>query len=744
MPTVPFSTPRLTQAPIANTESQSRATGADFGSQTAGAIGNLGGAVDQAANLYNEKQKENEQRFTMEAFNQYQVEAGKAQIAYQSLQGMDVTPEARDQYLQDVKNAATKYRSTLPPRAQRLYDQEIGRDHVAKTLDAQAHFTQQGKVATEDARKATYTLAANSAAANYGTEQGLQDQRRMLGTIDAQKGITPEDADRQKMVAMSGLAADVVDRRIKDGDLAGAQKAFDDLRSTQLVSSDVETQITGRLDKATERQRDGAYVDQVMSGISKDIPVNDHVDLDSQEQAFYKTLDGQKAEGVLSQDEYDRRRARGEASFSDQHRSLRVTQGAQSKDIAERIRGAGGLAAAKLAVADLAADPKTAWAVNGAEKQAIELFGNEAQKQAAEDARTVHDPRWRDKSSGAIMKVIESGGFNGPDGDNLMRLHAFDLGLNKADADHLSEALKNSGRVKGLTQDDVLKAVTDPTAKEAYKKNPEDLFQLWRAVTDGWDPKVGVDDAKLHDTVAKYRWEGMLKNGDSKVDVPDGKGGHRNVTVTYAAALAAGKGDQFLPNFTGDHTQAQLEAELQAKTGQTIARQPAHKLAPDQAGFEGQNIQGSNPNFIHENNSGDAARAYLLAKYGIDPVSTDRAAQAEQQRQGYIAALGQLGAETHAKHVAEADFSSFLGSDASRYGPKGSGQYGVEGARRQLNDALSAGKIPDWLQKHYQAMNDGKTLEAPAGKSDQDAQRRIAAQKAFLQAVQNTAPLQDQ
>ncbi len=768
MPTVPFSTPRVNQAPIANTESQSRATGADFGSQTAGAFGDLGGSVTQSANLRDQKVKEDEQRFTMEAFNQYQVEAGQAQIDYNNLKGMDVTPEARDKYLQDVKNAATKYRADLSPRAQRLYDQEIGRDHVAKTLDAQAHFTRQGDVATEEARKATYTLAANSAAANYGTEQGAQDQRRMLGTIDAQKGITPEESERQKINAMSGLAADVVDRHIKAGDLTGAQKAFDDLRSTQLVSSDAETQISGQLEHATQRQRDGVYVDQVMAGLNKDIPAYDFPDLDHQQQAFYKTLDDQKESGELSQDEYDRRRARGEAQFVDVNRHMREVHAEQATAWGTRMDNVGNLSGAMLIADDAATKPETQWLVKGLREKAITKYGTEAEKAARDQAHEDRDPQWRAKSMQTIMDVINAGKFQTPE---EMQSRAFSLGLGKADVDTLAAAYTGKGAVNGIKQDDVLEAILDPKVKKQYKDDPAGLLELWKYVANGADPKKRYTPDEMAKAVSNARWAGIVGNQEDTVKVfRDGK--LVTVPVTAATAAEAGRDAEFIPNFTDEHTLKGIHDEMALRYQQTgdenfnpdrttksiaahdtILRDDLQFGDPNANSLPGYPnaslIEASPQGWVQhdpayttqgaEKNPDAAERAYLQRVYLGTTPGQSRVAARQEQATTAVANLAALEKQRANRLAANRDLSKFL--DTASFGPKGSGFHGEEAANLQLEQSLKNGEVPTWLEQYVQQRH-GVSLGAKVEGTGlvQDAKRaaqRVLARTAYYDAIKD-------
>lgn len=755
MPTVPFYTPRVQQAPIANTRATVSSSAADFGSQTAAAIGNAGAAVGQAGDLLLKKQNEDDQRFSMEAFNQFQVDAGKSQIAYQALQGMDVTPEAKQKHLEEVNNARIKYREGLSVRGQQMYDQATGHANVAMQLDADKHFTVEGKQAADEARNALVGNSFNAAGVNPTSETAKQQYDVGISAISSNSELTDARKEQLKILGTSGLTRQVVTAMANSGDVSGAQAYLDEKAKTGLVDADTQADLTKHIERAGQSAQDDSTVKIYHEVANKDIPVHDIVDIDSQELQVDRQIASEVDAGGITAEEGKRYSALSQAQYADQRRRLHVVQGVQARAASEQILGAGGLTAARAVITDVANDPDRAWMTKGLEQQTLEKYGTEAQKQAAEDAHEFRDPKWRYKAGEAISRVIDAAGF--PDEETMVN-NAFALGLGQADVTKLREQFKNGGAINGLTQESILKAVTDPVAKKQYEKNPEDLYQLWMAVRDGWDPKEKPDEQKLHDRVAQYRWQGFVGNNERTVQVPDGKGGTKSVPVTQASAITAGRQAEFRADFadTGNRSLKAIKDEMTAagiNPDPTTPGTPEHKGLVPVVHYEPFNaladyLRGPDmipgvvpavPGVSTEANPDDAERFYMMAKYGVAPKDFNQATQSAAERKAYTEALGALGAEAVKKHTAEADLSAYL--DTASYGPKGSGIHGVEAARRQLEDALANDKVPDWLQKYNLEIN-GQTLDTSViGKGSfaetQRKDQRIRVRAAFLQAMQS-------
>ena len=746
MPTVPFSNRRVEQAPITYAKSTARATAADYGSETASAIGQLGQTGQQVAELQNQKNKEQEQTHTMEAFNQYKVESGKAEIAFRSLEGMDVTEEARAKYLQEVDTSAARYRESLPnERAKMLYDQEIDRDGVAKKLDAEAHVTRQGANAAEAARQSTYTLSMNSAAANWGTKEAAVDLRRALETSRAKPGVTKEESRLNDVVAISGFTKDVVGRRIQAGNLDDAQKTFDDLKATGMVSADAVTSMTADLERAGRSAKDAGYVRGALGEISKTTPVNDMVDINTSERAFYTQLQKDLDTGVIKQDEFDRRRQRGEGAFVDMHRDLQVRQSFQRKQWDERIQGAGGLEAANAVIADAAAKPETAWLVDELEQRAFTLYGTEAQKKVREEMLAVKNPVARFKGGAAIMDGIQAKSFAT---ELDMVTAACTLKLPQSDINKLSEAWKSQGTINGLGLSDVKGALSFflEDVQEEYKKHPEDVYALWRTISDGADPKKKYNETDLNKLIGQYRWKGIIGKNATTVTLPDG----RVVPATLASAIQSGQSAGFRPDFTAEVSREKIRAEMQAnginpnprgpdtparRRENTILEKDNHQLfgtpLPDV-------MVPAKPGDPLEENVDDNERAYIMSRYLGKDVGFDRITDQQNRRKAADANFADLIGKSAQAYKAEAAASAYLGK--ASYGPAGSGIHGVEAAQLELADSLKTSKVPNWIENYWQETRSTSLRAAfhgPEGDLGEDAKKkaRIAAQAAFLETM---------
>ncbi len=752
MPTVPYSTPRIRQAPLATPDSRVRADAADFGAAQANAIGNLGQAVGKTADVADQFVRQQEQTSAMDATNNYLVEAGKAEVDFRSLNGTDVTPEAKDKYLQDVENAKLKYRDSLSGRSQTMFDQVVGRDMVSKKIDAEQHFVSQGKVAAEQTRASTIALSFGEAVGKAGTAQGEEAWKRGLATIASRPGATPEQTEADKIKFSSDLAESSIRAALESGDIPAAQSLFDKFTSSTLVDKTTEAALSKQLDRANQSKKDDQYVGALHAEAAKNTPSYDHIDLDQQEIAVDNQINTDLENGSITTEEADRRRNRSQSKFADEHRRMRVAQDVQGKAWSERILGAGGLEAAKGVVADAVANPETRWMEKALQQQAFNKYGSEAEKQAREERLALKDPVARFKSGEAIMAAINSKSFESAE---QMTLAANALKLPQADIAKLQEAYNSQGTIKGLSQDDVLRAVTDPNAKKQYKDHPEDLYQLWRVVTDAWEPEKKVNDKDLHDAVAKYRWQGMLAKNETTVKVPDGAGGFRSVPVTLGSAVAAGRESEFRPSLDVNGLSLDaVQAEMRANGLEPNPRGPdkiTHVPAKTDRVFQARNLfdlsksnwenvttpgyDVASPGDLTEENPDDAERDYVMSRYiGKDP-GFSRVQEASQQRKVAEQRIAGLAAQSSKIAQAEVEASSYI--DRAKYGE---GVRGVEAVNREFEDSIAKEEVPAWLEKYSQAVH-GVSLKrgavnptkfAPAGKQ----QWRVQAREAFLQAIQ--------
>jgi hypothetical protein len=716
MPTVPFYNPRVSQAGLANPEVTVRATAADFGSQTAGAIGNAGEAIGHAAKLKDKFDAEQDQTAAVAAANNFLIESGQRGAAFHSMQGADVTEEERAKYLEDINNTQARYGESLSPRAKVMYDKVTQNSLAAKHVDAEQHFVAQAKAADDEAKRSLIALSGNEASAKYGTADGQEAEKRGLLTIDALRGLTPEAREQVKQKYMSSVADATVTSAVRKEDLDGAQREFDRLKSTGLVDAETEGKLTRYLGEATKVRDDTIYVNERRALDMKEQKPYTPADLEVLELKGSDAIQADVDSGTITAEDGARRQRLLEAKYADDHRHMRVFQRTQAKEWTSKIDGAGSVEAARLVVNDAAQNPETAWMVDGLAGHAYTKYASAEAKQAREDRLAAKDPVGQLKSRTAMADAVRNGVYPGEEGRQKMLMTARALKLPDSYLAKLEEMHKSGGTINGLDKKDVLAAVFDKEGIEQYKKHPEDLHALWEYVSATWDPEVKPNADNVAKAVAQARWKGALIGAQGhrtdvrEITFTDANGESRTVPVDLATAARFGRDAEYRPLLNANRPQAAVEAEMRARGLEPNPR-GAEKPGYTRTTVVGDAEQYPNleqltvtekipaqPGDLLEEVPDDRERDYVMKQdLGRDPgVSLaqlrEARAKAAQDRVAY--ALGER------EVTSEAEFNAARAIGVASYGPPENRVRGVAAVTRQLEDDLAKNKIPLVLHEY--------------------------------------------
>ncbi len=733
MPTVPFYTPRVNQAPIANTQATARATAADFGSETASAVGAAGQAITGAANLAEKARQEEaakqaqlheeiNKKLAMEGTNEFLEESGRARIEFESKPPGDVTPEALQKYQDDIANAQTKHRNNLPLPAQGMFDHATGRDIVAKRLDAESFFTTSSTKAAEQARKGLLVTSVGEAKSQAGQYAGVEALQRAFSAVDQEKGITPDEVAIKKTSVMSDVAAESVDNLLKQENPDQAAKIYESMKMLAKANGteiDAKTQATieGELKRATFAQTNENAVRDGYTKALETFPGDRPEDIESRRALIDRQTEQERADGTITTQAALYRAGRSQAIAEDAKRVRYAQDGAETKDAQATIDGSGDLTASLNYAKNLPAylrDPMTRYAHerwNSSEAKALK-------------AREMTDPEDIAEGSSIIAEGIKSGLYKNP---AQVRANADRLRLPKEQRDFLEEMMKTvDHNVKGVSRPAVEKAVQAfTTASAAFdpKKHPDKAFALYQAVTEHWDVEQEPTPENLNKVIGTLLMQGSVP----------GAGGPEK--TTYLQAYQTGRAKDFLYSFKAEELAA-TKADMKA---QGLDPDPMHleervKRNEYHGKFFG--LTDTRPTYekyhvaVRDEADADSLEsAYVLAQHGLNPGQS--VADVRTARQTDVSARAQsFAAERVQKLDAAANLQSVISN--ARYGK--SGIIGLQAMSLDLEKSLENNTVPKWLEDYTQAIGQGsiKTLRDVSETPDE---WRVRARSAAMKAL---------
>jgi hypothetical protein len=716
MPRVPFVERQVTKGPVAAPLSTTRASGEDFGANVGAATAQLGGQVRQTAEQANQLADLAARKQAMEATNAYQEEAGKADIAFRSLQGNQVTPEAMALHLEALKQAGTKYRENLSPRAAKLYDNVVGRDTVAKHLDTEQHFVKQTLIATEQARVAQLETSANEAISKGATFQGRAAMNRVAAAIAQDPKLKGNNDAVNAAIgqAFSGITAAQVSQALVEGDTELAQEFAKHAEEAGYLTPEAKLQITARIKTATESTKVDMFARDLAVTAAKEFP--NPRDLESQEAFAIDEIEAQVKAGDLSVDEARSRTSRVSQLFSEQRQRLAVADREFTKAATAQIEQAGTIGAARNYIESLDQDKKDIFGP-ALERMAVARYARSAADAEREDAQRSADPSRVSRYEALLLKGIQTKVTSDPE---VLRTQVEMLHLPRSSLTKLQGALANDGRLNGISQQDILSNMTAAQRKQFDPKekagNEEKLFALQDLISSMSPEDKPLDAKSIREKISMALYEGALEAGKGKA-------------ATYFDAVQAGQESQWRPNLTesaadlAKGTMRNRADDIRAKRAIAIKegrheeaealRVQAAALDPDPLTYIPPSAEYPNGSYVPaEEDSLDRERAYVQVQITGTTPGISRRRQQRREGQEVLDTLSRLGTVEAARKQADATLAEAI--DAATY----KGTYGVGALRRQLADSLQKSEVPQWLEDHRTAYGLPSLRTKPASVSD--------------------------
>ncbi len=520
MPTIPYSTPRVNQAPVADTRLTARATGADFGSMEAAAVGELGQAVGQTGDLL-AKQREQESKLQTEADrakaqaagNDYQVKAGELFTNFKALSAEDATPEAFAKLKEDLKNVKSEVYAPLETDGQRrMFGAFADGDIATKTVDGYTHLVGQGKVAAAKASAAMYGTSLNQFRAGPLSKNGQHSLEVAKQTLYSTPG-TKEEHDLAWQKDFDSIIANSVGDKIDADNILEAQELLK--QHGDAISPSVKIDIEKSIKHADQYRADAVVIKSMAAEQEAAHPVYSPSDVDDNYATVESKIQDDMNAGKMSSADGERRINALRRTTSDRRRAFMTDFNKFTKDQIGIVEGSGDLEASTHYIESKASDPRYAPIIGILANAAIAKHGNEGAKAARQAARsTENDSAY----AGTVENLIESKFFDKKtdnpygEGQDGVKSACHYFGFSAKKTDDMVRLYTNGGEDGFIKSSEVLASGIIPDANLAdYTKNPSKKSDLMKTVRALWKKDRKPDGDELRKLVANARFEGEVQ-----------------------------------------------------------------------------------------------------------------------------------------------------------------------------------------------------------------------------------------
>lgn len=474
-----------------------------------------------------EQKKQADQQEAQSAFNKATLAAGERTQRFTSLKGAAATPDEYDQYRKDIAQIYEQQGSQLSAGAVQMYKPHAEGAQTAHVLDGGRHYQQQFEITSGKTWEATVGLAANEVVADPFGHVGAEAMARGLSTIDANPRLSAEEKQARKMAFGTTVTTTVVKNLIDKGDLMGANRAFEGMQASGLVTADAQADLTAQLRKAGQSAEDNAFVTneikQVMTkaDLSGKYGIRDltTADLVDQLEVVRGNIENDPS---LTQEQKDRRIARFEQKRGDIVSLRRVQMERDTAAIVPTMENT-----VSLEEADKVIEKAPEWMKPSLERMKLQQFKHllpSATMTDKEASRLAQSPDAVAQVESAIYYNIRAGTYQS--------IHHLKQAMASAALPDYSQKrmteIYEGGGPKGLTTDKVFDVIADMGKVDRKDLKSADtitkLLPVYHFVSNGLPPDKDATPENIRGLLDKYYVQVAYKDIKGKGVMWDEKG----------------------------------------------------------------------------------------------------------------------------------------------------------------------------------------------------------------------------